>query len=119
MAARESFSASDFTDSDDDGLTERISTPQTSQSKKKRYSQSFRSEWLADEELKEWLVRDKTGSAYCKWCNSNIQAKLSVLRSHAQSKKHKCLGEVSSGCNKVRDIRVCRLISLGTKLLNS
>lgn len=70
MDAGESFSASDGSDSED-GLTERINTSQPPQRKKKRYSQLFRPEWLADIELKEWLGRDSTGSAYCKWCNSS------------------------------------------------
>ena len=71
MATTESLNTSASTDSDD--------------GKKKRYGQAFRFEWLADTELKEWLARDKTGSAFCKWCNCSINAKLSVLRTQCLS----------------------------------
>ena len=105
MATRES--PSDSSDSDD-GLTETtVDKPQQSAArKKKRYSQTFRPEWLADKDFKDWLARDTTGSVYCKWCNCGFQAKLSVLKTHANSRRHKNLASVSSGSNKVRDIKL-------------
>lgn len=71
----------------------------------KKYSQMFRSEWLADKNLKSWLARDtKSQNAFCKWCNNTLQPKLSVLKGHMKGKKHQELQKSSEGCNKVSSL---------------
>ena len=74
--------------------------------RKKAYWQSFRSEWLADPEMKCWLVKkeEKDGEnecAFCKMCNCTMNPKLSVLRCHMKTKKHQALTHSAQGSNKV------------------
>ena len=97
-------------DSDLSEDTDESSGPGASQCssgvKKKRasksYDQVFRSEWLADPDMKSWLTRDKKDqNAFCKFCNTAIKPKLSVLRTHMTSKKHRALTDSAQGSNKV------------------
>lgn len=59
--------------------------------KKKAYSQKYRTEWENQEEFKNWLkpvVNDAT-KAFCSFCHSEFFAKLTDIRKHADTKKHK------------------------------
>ena len=65
------------------------------------YQQKFRSEWLLDEKFKIWLDRTSTNEAYCKWCKITLQPKLSVIKLHGESKRHKNFESSCSGSSKV------------------
>ena len=61
---------------------------------KPQYVQKFRNEWLSDPELKKWLIakknRDGETIAFCQHCNCDLNStKLSDLRGHGKTKKHK------------------------------
>uniref|UniRef100_A0A1X7U9S8 Uncharacterized protein n=1 Tax=Amphimedon queenslandica TaxID=400682 RepID=A0A1X7U9S8_AMPQE len=55
---------------------------------KRRYKQSYRSEWEKIPELSGWLSRSSTNNkmAFCKLCNCNLEAKLKeVVDAHAHN----------------------------------
>lgn len=79
----------------------------------KPYDQVFRSEWLANSEMKSWLARDKKGqNAFCKFCNYSMKPKLSVLQAHMRSRKHKALADSAKGSNKVISLLILTIILL-------
>lgn len=56
-----------------------------------KYSQHYRSDWEKMAVFKEWLqpvANDRT-KAYCKYCKCDMAAKLSILKLHILSAKHK------------------------------
>ena len=55
------------------------------------YNQSFRKAWLTLPELKGWLKpsQREEKKAYCVYCKCDLIAKLTDLRRHAKSEKHK------------------------------
>ena len=54
------------------------------------YKQAYRSEWESHKDLKGWLCRSKsaTGTAFCKFCNSNLEPKFCDLVKHKATAKH-------------------------------
>ncbi|CAG5047081.1 unnamed protein product [Parnassius apollo] len=56
-----------------------------------KYSQHYRADWEKMADFKEWLqpVENDTSKAYCKYCKCEMIAKLSVLRLHISSAKHR------------------------------
>lgn len=60
---------------------------------KPQYKQKFRGEWLNDPALKNWLIVKKRGSGVsvpqCNLCQCILTPKLSDLKAHALTKKHK------------------------------
>lgn len=56
----------------------------------KRYVRRFRKEWLNDKQLKDWLleVPGEPSTARCKYCQCNLNSRLSDLLVHGQTKKH-------------------------------
>lgn len=58
--------------------------------KKPSYKQKFRAEWLKDDDFSSWL-REYPKDPYkamCSFCDTTIQADISVLRRHSAGKKH-------------------------------
>lgn len=58
---------------------------------KKWYNQSFKDEWLNDENFKEWLKEDASekGCSYCICCETKIKnANKSMLIAHSKTSKH-------------------------------
>lgn len=67
---------------------------------KAKYSQKFRSAWLKDPSLKDWLIEVSStqGSiAKCKFCHCILTSKYSDLKTHSSSKKHKASANVVLG----------------------
>ena len=60
------------------------------QEKVKKYYQKFRKEWLTNESLKDWLIEVPGNPEHgrCRYCQCNINARLSDLLTHSKSKKH-------------------------------
>ncbi|MPC09358.1 hypothetical protein E2C01_001967 [Portunus trituberculatus] len=55
--------------------------------------------------MKSCLTRDKKDqNACCKFCNTAIKPKLSVLRAHMTSKKHRALADSVQGSNKLSSL---------------
>ena len=65
------------------------------------YEQKFRKQWLLDKKFKKWLDRTTINDAYCKWCRVNIHLKLSVIKFHGESKRHRNFETGCSGANKL------------------
>lgn len=61
--------------------------------RKPQYQQKFRTEWLSDSQLKEWITEKKTARGEsvpnCKYCHCVLSSKLCDLKDHANTKKHK------------------------------
>lgn len=59
--------------------------------RKKVYLQKTRKSWLQNPLLKDWVIinEDDHFNIRCKYCNQDVQSKLSVLKSHASCKKHR------------------------------
>ena len=57
---------------------------------RKVYRQAYRSDWEQHSDLQGWLSRSRSrsGLAFCKICNCNLEAKLSDLKRHSTTKKH-------------------------------
>lgn len=72
--------------------------------KKKTYAQKYRPEWEQQEDFKMWLkpVITDPSKAFCSFCHSEIFAKLSDLRKHADTKKHKQKCEAISKNQQLR-----------------
>ncbi|KYN29921.1 hypothetical protein ALC57_00622 [Trachymyrmex cornetzi] len=68
---------------------ERVSSS-TSDKKKKKYSQKYRSEWENHNEFKSWLKRSNKGLSYfhCKICSVDCIGGLDAIKKHAASIKH-------------------------------
>ncbi|XP_018403791.1 PREDICTED: uncharacterized protein LOC108780510, partial [Cyphomyrmex costatus] len=68
---------------------ERISSS-TSDKKKKKYSQKYKSEWENHKEFKSWLKRSNKGLSYfhCKICSVDCVGGLGAIKKHAASIKH-------------------------------
>lgn len=61
-----------------------------SEKKDKSYTRKFRKEWLSDERVKDWLleVPGDPSIARCKYCQCNLNVRLSDLLDHGRTKKH-------------------------------
>ena len=71
---------------------------QTPTTKRKWYSQCFKTEWLSETGFKEWLKQDRNdaNSSFCKWCSLTLKnASKSMLMKHNNTVKHKKCFEVS------------------------
>lgn len=58
---------------------------------KRRYERAYRPEWEQDSQLSSWLSRAKDDEdvAFCKACNCKLITRLSSLKEHVSSQKHK------------------------------
>ncbi|CAH2092816.1 unnamed protein product [Euphydryas editha] len=58
---------------------------------KRKYERAYRPEWEQDPLLSSWLPRakDDRDVAFCKACNCELIARLSTLKEHGSSQKHK------------------------------
>lgn len=67
---------------------------------KPKYLQKFRTAWLKDPELKDWLIEvtSTQGSvAKCKICHCILISKYSDLKTHSQSRKHRVNANIILG----------------------
>ncbi|XP_073947802.1 uncharacterized protein [Choristoneura fumiferana] len=58
---------------------------------KRKYEQNYRSEWEEDPMFSSWLSRakDDHNAAFCKACNIKLVSRLSVLKDHVTTSRHK------------------------------
>ncbi|CAH2086585.1 unnamed protein product [Euphydryas editha] len=64
--------------------------------KKKSYSQKYRKEWEDNPNFKGWLapVQGTDLKGMCRWCQAEFFAKISDIKKHSESKKHKSKAEI-------------------------
>lgn len=69
-------------------------TPGPSQ-QKSQYSQKFRDVWLQDKRFQEWLVKvpGNDNKAYCRFCKTELVAKVFDLQNHLHTKRHRTAAE--------------------------
>lgn len=74
--------------SDDEGPSSSKKSKLTK--KKTSYKQKFRAEWLKNKDFSSWLREDLKDpyKAMCSFCDTTIQADISVLQRHCAGKKH-------------------------------
>lgn len=78
--------------SDDSYYSNTDSSLQSSCKKmRKSYKQKFNEEWLDDPVLKSWITSSKSKgyTAYCKFCDININGSKTLMIRHANTPKHK------------------------------
>ncbi|XP_071746205.1 uncharacterized protein [Lepeophtheirus salmonis] len=70
------------------------------------YKKKFRTERLHDDVCKDWIVQIPTDekNAYCKYCKTTIRAKLSDIKEHTKSKKHKLNSAIFSSSRQSKII---------------
>lgn len=75
---------------------------------KRKYDQNYRSEWEKDPMFSSWLSRSKddNNAAFCKACNMKLVSRLSVLKDHINSIKHKKSIIGYSGQSSVSDFYI-------------
>ncbi|XP_008178157.1 uncharacterized protein LOC103307704 [Acyrthosiphon pisum] len=57
--------------------------------KPKHRTQKFRSEWITDCALRDWIEQDANElKARCTFCNVSMVAELTVIKNHGKGKKH-------------------------------
>lgn len=71
--------------------------------KKKLYTQKYRKEWEQEDEFKSWLksVPGDDLKAYCSLCKSELLAKVTDLKKHSVTKKHKQKLQIISSHQKI------------------
>ncbi|KAL4719405.1 hypothetical protein ACJJTC_015099, partial [Scirpophaga incertulas] len=64
--------------------------------KKKSYLQKYRKEWEDNSDFKGWLspVQGTDLKGMCRWCQTEFFAKISDIKKHSQSIKHKSKAEI-------------------------
>ena len=57
---------------------------------KPQYSQRFRNEWLNDARYKQWLmkVEGNDSKCFCKYCKTELLARLGDIERHGKTNKH-------------------------------
>lgn len=64
--------------------------PTAEENKTKHRPQTYRKEWEKDPNFKGWLKPvDGVGTeVFCRCCNTEMMAEITVIKNHAKSKKH-------------------------------
>lgn len=57
---------------------------------KRKYERLYRPEWEQDPSLSSWITKAKDEDvAWCKACNTKLLPRLSIIKEHATTNKHK------------------------------